>query len=168
CNSISDNSGLKNLADSSTTVVSDTTIFPNQTTFDADSIIIPKTFLHDTTIVSGNFILFLRPDSARFESYTKDPQSVIYETDSDFGFGIKGTHDSISKNTKYKNIKAIVSTDRYIIIKDCKNCPLTIDRDTIDYGVILSSAGGQIKTTYGFVHSGDYMQDVDEYFKIKK
>lgn len=128
---------------------------------------IPETHLHDTTTVSGNFILFLRPDSLRFQSYTLDDHSGIYETDSDFGFGITSTQDSLPKYKKYKNIQAVVSTNRYIIIKDCKSCPLTIDRDTIDYGIILSGKGREIKSTYEFVHSGDYLQEINEYFKIK-
>ncbi len=167
CNSNSDNSVQNNSAVSSPKVTSDTSISHKQISSIEDGITLPVTFLHDTTIVSGNFILFLRPDSARFESYTEAPRSGIYEADSDFGFGIAGTQDSLSKNKKYKNIKALISTDRYIIIKDCKNCPITIDRDTINYGVILSSTGRQIKSRYNFVHSGDYMQEVEEYFKIK-
>jgi hypothetical protein len=128
--------------------------------------VIPKSHLKDTTIISGNYVLFLRPDSLRFESYTKDSGSGIYEVDSDFGFGISVTIDSISESKRYKNIKTIVSEKRYIIIKDCKNSPLTIDRDTINYGLIMTAKGKEIKIST-FVHSGDYLYDVDEYFNIK-
>ncbi|MDP4262296.1 MAG: hypothetical protein Q8941_07170 [Bacteroidota bacterium] len=128
---------------------------------------IPKTHLKDTTIAGGDFILFLRPDSARFESYAEDEDSGINEADSDFGFGISNTEDSFSKNKQYKNIKILVSEARYILIKDCKTCPLTIDRDTINYGVIISSKGRQMETIYGQVHSGDYLQEVKDYFHLK-
>ncbi|MEK6616225.1 MAG: hypothetical protein AABZ32_08965 [Bacteroidota bacterium] len=43
---------------------------------------------------------------------------------------------------------------------------MTIDRDTIDYGLILSSKGKEIKINT-FLHSGDYLYDVDEYFNVK-
>jgi hypothetical protein len=125
-----------------------------------------KTHLHDTTVLNDSFLLFLRPDDARFESF--DPDSGIGDADSDFGVAISNTTDSISKNSKYKDIKVIVSTNRFITIKDCIACPLTIDRDSINYGIILSSKNREIKTTYGEVHSGDYLQDVNEYFGIKE
>jgi hypothetical protein len=131
-----------------------------------DSTVTLKTHLHDTTVLSGSFILFLRPDDARFESY--DPDSGIGDADSDFGVGISNTTDSLSKNKKYKGIKATVSTNRFITIMDCKTCPLTIDRDTINYGIILSSKSKQIVTTYGQVHSGDYLQEVSGYFGLKE
>ncbi len=131
-------------------------------------ITISKTHLQDTTIVSGNFILFLRPDNARFDSYAKEPDGGIYEADSDFGFGLQATIDTISKNRIYKSIKVIVSTDRYIIIKDCKAGPITIDRDTIDYGIILSSKDKEIMTGYNQIHSMDYTQEINDFFHIKK
>jgi hypothetical protein len=152
------------------TTVSDTTIIPNNSkafqTVNADPIFFPETHLKDTTIISGNFVLFLRPDSLRFESYIKDPDSGIYEVDSDFGFGISTTIDSISESKKYKNINTTISDKRYIIIKDCKNSPLTIDRDTIDYGLIMTSIGKEIRINT-ILHSGDYLDDVDEYFNIR-
>ena len=155
--------------DNNLKTVADTTISPNNSTsiqtVNVDTII-PETHLKDTTIISGNFVLFLRPDSLRFESYTQNPYSGIYEADSDFGFSISATIDSISERKKYKNIKTTVSEKRYIIIKDCKNSPLTIDRDTIDYGLIMTSKGKEIKINT-FLHSGDYLYDVDEYFNIK-
>jgi len=151
-----------------TTVLSDSTsnksIRSTVTRTRADSGETLKTHLHDTTILSGSFILFLRPDSARFESYDED--SGIYDADADFGVAITNSMDGISKNKKYHNLKALISTNRFIIIKDCKTCPLTIDRDTIDYGVILSAKNKPVRTTYGQVHSGDYLQDVNEYFSI--
>ena len=153
----------------STTVFDIVTSQNNSTsmqTSKVDAIVISETHLQDTAIISGNFVLFLRPDSLRFESYTKDPNSGIYEADSDFGFGISATMDSITNVKRYKNIKTSVSDKRYIIIKDCKNSPLTIDIDTIDYGLILTSKGKEIKINT-FLHSGDYLYDVDEYFNIK-
>lgn len=145
---------------------SDTSEFKNETTntknnneFTVD------THLQDTTKISGNFILFLRPDSLRFESYLA--QTEIKEADADFGYGIQGTMDSIVNNSKYRNIFAFVSTDRFILIQDCKSCPLLIDRDSINYGYILSGKKLELKTNYSQVHSGNYLQEINEYFKIK-
>ena len=129
------------------------------------STIITQTHLQDTTIIEGNFVLLLRPDSTRFDRYTKESDE-IYEADSDFGFGIAATMDSISNNIKYKNIRSAISVSRYIVVKDCKSCPLTIDRDTIDYGLILTAKNNEIKISK-VMHSGGYLHDIDEYFNIK-
>ncbi len=152
--------------DNKSTTVTDSIISQNNQTAKAYAVVIPETHLQDTTTISGSIVLFLRPDSLRFESYTKDPNSGIYEVDSDFGFGISATIDSISGSNKYKSIKTIVSDKRYIIIKDCKNAPLTIDRDTIDYGLILTSKGKEIKIST-LLHGGNYLSDVDVYFNLK-
>ena len=130
-----------------------------------DTAVIPETHLHDTTVVSGSFIIFLRPDSARFKSYIGDPGSGIYEVDGDFGVGLSNTIDSIAKIKKYESVKTVISTRRFIKIKDCKNSPLIIDRDTVDYGILLSQKGKGIKINT-FVHSGDYLKEVNEYFKL--
>lgn len=130
------------------------------------SVPIQETHLRDTIFIGGHFVLFLRPDSLRFESYAKDPDGGIYEADSDFGFAISATMDSMSRLKRYKDIKSNVSTERYIVIRDCKNCPRTIDRDEIDYGLILSSPGKDIKID-SFLHSGDYLYLVDKYFNLK-
>jgi hypothetical protein len=127
-----------------------------------------KTHLRDTTNVSGNFIIFLRPDDTRFDNYAKDNEGGIYEVDSDFGFGLQATIDTISKNKIYKDVKVLVSTERYIIIKDCKTGPITIDRDTINYGIIMSSKGKEIMKEYNQIYSIDYTQEINDYFHIKK
>ena len=123
------------------------------------------THLKDTTFIGGNFVLFLRPDSLRFNNYIKEGDE-IYEADSDFGFGISATIDSISKNNIYKNIGTTVTENRYIVIKDCQSCPLTFDRDTIDYGLIMISKDKKMRLST-FIHSWDYLQEIDEYFNIK-
>src|SRR4051812_9392917 len=46
--------------------------------------------LEDSIAISGDFVLFLRPDSIRFESYANEDEN-IYDADSDFGFGIAAT-----------------------------------------------------------------------------
>lgn len=122
------------------------------------------THLHDTTVAGGSFILFLRPDSARFESLASGGHPGIYEADSDFGFGIEGTRAGLFADRKYRHVKVLVSTDRYITINDCKSCPLTIDRDTVNFGVILSAEGKALRTTYNSVHGGDYLQEIAAYF----
>ena len=120
--------------------------------------------LQDTTIIKGDFVLFLRPDSIRFENYAKEDEN-IYDADSDFGVGISATMDSIARNKKYNDIHTSVSVKRYVVITDCKNCPQTIDRDTINYGLLLTSKGNKIKIQTN-LHSGDYLQEVDEYFDL--
>lgn len=122
--------------------------------------------LQDTITISGDYVLFLRPDSIRFENLA-DEEENIYDADSDFGFGISATTDSISKNKKYNNIHTSVSEKRFILIKDCKDCPQTIDRDTINYGVLLTSKGKEVRLQTN-LHSGNYLQDVDDYFSVNK
>ena len=125
------------------------------------------TRLKDSTFIRGNFVLFLVPDSLRFEHYSKEQNSGIYDADSDFGFGISATIDSFSQNKKYQNIEIAISDKRYILIEDGKNGPLTFDRDTINHGIIMTSKGKDFKINT-FLHSGDYLDDVDEYFVIKR
>jgi hypothetical protein len=137
---------------------------PNPINNETSDIQFSQHHLQDTTVIRGDFVLFLRPDSIRFENYSKEDEN-IYDADSDFGFGISATTDSISRNKKYNNIHTTISDKRYVVIMDCKNCPKTIDRDTINYGLILASKGKEIKIQTN-LHSGDYLQDVDEYFNM--
>lgn len=123
-----------------------------------------KTHLKDTTYIAGNVLLFLRPDDARYKELNDDPDNEVGEGDSDFGVSISNTQDSVAKNDKYKTIKVLVSTRRYISIKDCINCPLVIDRDSTDYGYILSGKGKKIDSSYNSVHSGHYLGEIDNYF----
>src|SRR5690349_11638830 len=51
--------------------------------------------LPDTTVVAGDFVLFLRPDSIRFQDYAKQDEH-IYEADADFAFGVSATMDSLA------------------------------------------------------------------------
>jgi hypothetical protein len=152
-------------ATNNSAIVSDTVPAKQLPNKKAAVMMYPSTHLRDTISVSGNFILFLLPDSARFESYDED--SGIYDADSDFGVGIANTLDTLQKNKKYKNIKGLSTLRRFIIIEDCLTCPKILDRDSVNYGVILSSKGKEIKKTYNQVHSGDYLQDVDDYFNVK-
>jgi|SRR5687767_8194479 len=142
----------------------DSIISTNAINKDINDIQFSQHHLQDTTVIKGDFILFLRPDSTRFENYAKEDEN-IYEADSDFGFGMSATIDSISRNKKYNNIHTTVSDKRYVVIMDCKNCPQTIDRDTINYGLLLTSKGKEIRIQTN-LHSGDYLQDVDEYFNV--
>ena len=95
------------------------------------------------------------PTAADSTKATSQPYSSTPKNDTaaDFGVGITNTRDSVSKNNKYKDIKVLVSTNRYICIKDCKDSPLIIDRDTVNYGYILSRQGHAIATSYNSVHS---------------
>jgi len=72
---------------------------------------------HDTSFVEGSLILFLRPNDARYAELDSTSDE-IGEGDADFGVGINSTLDSLKSNTQYKDIKGLVSTNRYIKIKD--------------------------------------------------
>ncbi len=145
----------------------DSTFTGKNNTEKAGSVPIEETHLQDTTFINRNFVLFLGPDSARFESYAKT-DATIYSVDEDFGVGISATMDSITKLKRYKAIQTGSSTKRYIVITGCKNCPITIDRDTIDYGLILTTKGKEIRIMQNNIHSGDYLDEVDTYFNYKK
>ncbi len=122
-----------------------------------------KTHLHDTTYVEGSFILFLCPNESRYaelESISED----VGTGDSDFGVGISNTLDSLKQNPQYSNIKGLVSTNRYINIKDCIGGPLVIDRDTVSYGFIMSAKGKHIDSALNSVHSRHYCGEIDSYF----
>ncbi|HZE85314.1 MAG TPA: hypothetical protein VE035_13460 [Puia sp.] len=131
-----------------------------------DTAVILKTHLTDTSYLAGNFILFLRPNEARYAELENDPDGGAGDADSDFGVGISNTIDSLRKNARYATVKALTSTKRYIFIKDCRNGPLVIDRDSVNYGTILSGKGKPISTTYNSVHSGNYLGEIDDYFSL--
>jgi hypothetical protein len=133
-----------------------------------DTVAVLKTHLRDTTFVAGNFILFLRPDDARYAELNNDPDNGAGEGDADFRVGISNTEDSVLKNSKYKDIKVLISTSRYICIKDCKDGPLVIDRDSVNCGYILSRQGHAIASSYNSVHSGDYLGELNEYFSMSQ
>ena len=56
------------------------------------------------------------------------------------------------------------STNRYIKIKDCLGGPLVIDRDTVNYGFIMSAKGKSFERLYDNIRSGDYLEEIDSYF----
>lgn len=147
------------------TLISETVFSEKTTQKNAENIIKVKTHLKDTIIIKGNFALFLRPDDARFESYANN-SDAIYIEDSDFDIHVSATMDCIENNERYKDIHTSISDNRYIVVKDCKNGPRVIDRDTINYGLILSGKGKDI-TIKTFIHSKDYLDMVDGYFNIK-
>jgi hypothetical protein len=122
-----------------------------------------NTHLHDTTFVEGSVILFLRPNDARYAELDSTSDE-IGEGDADFGVGINSTFDSLKSNTQYKDIKGLVSTNRYIKIKDCLDGPLVIDRDTVNYGFIMSAKGKSFERLYNNIRSGDYLEEIDSYF----
>jgi hypothetical protein len=132
-----------------------------------DSAVILKTHLSGTTYAAGSFILFLEPNGARYAELEKEAEGDAGDADTDFGIGISNTRDSVKKNERYKDIEVLTSTSRYICVKDCKNGPLIIDRDSVSYGFILSAKGRPIATTYNSVHSGDYLGELNEYFSLR-
>ena len=132
-----------------------------------DSAVVLKTHLRDTTYAGGSFILFLRPDDARYAELEKEVEGEAGDGDADFGAGIGSTQDSLKRNARYKDIKVLTSTNRFICISDCKNGPVIIDRDSVSYGFILSAKQRPIAKTYNSVHSGDYIGEIDEYFSLR-
>src|SRR4051812_17367068 len=80
-----------------------------------NSVGVPKTHLHDTEVVQGNFVLFLMPDSVRYESYVSDGEE-IGEVDADFGVGAVSTLDSLSGLARYKGISATTTEKRYVLV----------------------------------------------------
>jgi hypothetical protein len=130
----------------------------------ADSTKLIGTHLSDTAMFTGSWVIFLRPDSARFDFYSKKLKSGIGQTDEDFKDAIEMTGDSITGNKDFKGIKGMVSTKRYITFLDCKNGPVTIDRDTVNYGVILSETGRPIKAEQNVYGGPHYIKVIRKYF----
>lgn len=129
----------------------------------------PKTYKHKLNIkkndierISGNYVVFLRPSDKKFESLKNE--DGIYEVDSDFGFAIQSTIDSLNSQSDFKKINNIISTKRYFKLENCKNCQKTIDRDTILYGIILTAPNKDIKIISG-VQALNYLPLIREYFK---
>ncbi|MDQ3108973.1 MAG: hypothetical protein M3R17_03675 [Bacteroidota bacterium] len=135
--------------------------------FTKDSTKLVLTHLHDTVLIKGDWVIFLRPDSMRFESYTNELQSGIYEADADFGFAISMAIDTIVTNKDFKKLKAMVSTKRYITLVDCNGGPVTIDRDTVNYGVILSGTAKNFKAEQNVYPGQHYIKAIRKYFNVK-
>lgn len=133
----------------------------------ADSTKLVGPHLQDTAMFKGSWIIFLRPDSARLDFYSKKLESGIYKTDAEFGDAIAMTGDSVVGNASFKGIKGMVSTKRYITIVDCKECPVTIDRDTVNYGVILTATGKPLKAEQNVYDGPHYIKALKKYFGIK-
>lgn len=119
------------------------------------------TQLKDTVNIKGNYILILRPDSIRFQSYLNSGKEWIYEVDSDFGFGVSTALDSFNVN----GITESITDKRFVKISDCKNCPTIIDRDTLDYGVILTGENKEVKVDDNVFGSEYYIDLFKNYFK---
>ena len=105
--------------------------------------------------------MILRPDSLRFQSYLDSGKEWIYEVDSDFGFGFSIALDSLS----FDGVTEEVTEKRYVKIIECKGCPLIIDRDTIDYGFILTQPNKKIEIDNNVFPSEYFIERFEEYFK---
>ncbi|MFN8428508.1 MAG: hypothetical protein U0V04_00880 [Spirosomataceae bacterium] len=119
--------------------------------------------LKDTVKIRGKSILILLPDSLRFLSYVNSGQEWIYEVDSDFGFGFSKALDSLN----IEGINEEITVKRYVEIIDCKGCPFTVDRDTINYGYILTKPSGEIEIDKNVFGAEYYIQSFENYFKKK-
>jgi hypothetical protein len=134
----------------------------------ADTSTIRNKPLSDTTFIDGNHVTFLCPDDNRYAFLSHDPHAGFREKDSVFGDATTMAIDAIIHNKNFKGIRAIISYRRYIVIKDGKNCPITIDRDTINYGVILSGKNKELKFEKNVFPGEHYIQLVKDYFNLKK
>lgn len=119
----------------------------------------------DTLRIEGKYVIFLRPSDEKFKSLEDQPG--IYESDSDFGFGISLTIDSLETIPIYSKIRNTITVDRYIEILDCADCPKIIDRDSILYGLILTAPNQRTKIITS-IHSMPYLDEIDEYFGLKR
>lgn len=111
--------------------------------------------------IEGKTVVFLRPDSIKF--LQNENVEGIYESDADFGFAIQNTMAEAKKNPKYSSVSFRIATDRFLEIKDCKECPKIVDRDSIFYGILLTAPGKKIKIRKG-VLSGNNLEIIEEYF----
>lgn len=116
--------------------------------------------LSDTLHISRKTIAILRPDSARFQSYVQAGDNRIYEADSDFGFG---THEAL-ESFEMEGVKELYTTRRYISIRDCATCPRIVDRDTIDYGIILTRPHEEIMIDDKIFGKEYYLEMFESYF----
>lgn len=117
-----------------------------------------------SSLIKGKSVIFIRPSEEKFESL-KDKEG-IYEVDSDFGFAIQHTMDGLSSQSKYKNLKFYVITDKFIDIQDCKNGPVKIDTDTLLYRTILTAPEKEIQIINDIYPMG-YLSVIDEFYGIK-
>jgi hypothetical protein len=128
----------------------------------------PLSHLRDTTFISGNTIIFLRPDAVRFEELMQAEAHGLLEADGDFGWGISQTMaDLQSDSVKFNSVRAEIVTARYVALEGCADCPAVIDRDTVNYGVIFTGTGRKNKPAFNAIHSWSYGQEIKEYFGLR-
>lgn len=118
------------------------------------------TTLTGTTFIKGKTVVILRPDSLRFNSYLTHGDEWIYEVDSDFAFGITGALDSLKHLDYFKSVKVVSSANRYIVIEP----NYIVDRDSINYGLILISPNKTVIVDENIYGKGYYYQIIHNYF----
>jgi hypothetical protein len=127
---------------------------------------VPALHLKDSIQVDGDAVVFLVPDSIRFGQLNADPASGTAEVDSDHGYAIQQTVDSIKKDPMYKGITITVTNSRYIHFASCATCTPWMDRDSINYGYVMTGPGRKPVMAINTVHSGDYLQEIHGYYGI--
>lgn len=125
-----------------------------------------STHLKDSVKVYGDAVVFLRPDSLRYEELNMEPDNGAAEVDSDHGFAIQQTIDSVEKDPLYRGITITVTDSRFIHFSDCVGCSGWMDRDTVNYGYVMTGPGRKPMMLINTVHSGDYLQEIHAYFGI--
>ncbi|MGB4772643.1 MAG: hypothetical protein WBP58_14345 [Chitinophagaceae bacterium] len=126
----------------------------------------PVSHLKDSIRVDGDAVVFLVPDSTRFGQLNADPESGALEVDSDHGYAIQQTVDSIRKDALYIGITITVTHTRYIQFVDCVICTPWMDRDSINYGYVMTGPGRKPMMAINTVHGGDYLQEIHEFYGI--
>jgi hypothetical protein len=127
---------------------------------------VPASHLKDSIQVDGDAVVFLVPDSIRFGQLNADPASGAAEVDSDHGYAIQQTIYSIKKDRMYQGITITVTNTRYIHFSGCATCGPWMDRDSINYGYVMTGPGRKPVMAINTVHSGDYLQEIHEYYGI--
>lgn len=110
--------------------------------------------------VKSPAIIVCRPDSLTFQAHLDQGEDWIYELDSDFGFNTYMALDSFNMD----GITETYTTKRYVNITNSE-FNTTIDRDSIEYGIILChpNKAPLIDTeTYGYLY---YIQLFETYFR---
>lgn len=127
----------------------------------------PKVFTNSVktnkSVFEGNQILFIRPSDEKFKSL--EGEQGIYEVDSDFGFGIQRTIDSLELHPKYEKINFEVVTSKFLEISDCKNAPILINTDTLLYRALLTAPEKELQILG--VNSSGYFQAIDAFYEVE-
>ncbi|UKN03797.1 hypothetical protein K6119_09870 [Paracrocinitomix mangrovi] len=121
--------------------------------------------LKDSTFINGKHVVIFIPDTVRFNSYLEKGEEWIYEVDSDFGFGISDALDSLEQEKFFKDVKTTSTENRYVIINGNYNQDVIIDRDTINYGLLLTAPNHEYQIDDNIYGMSYYYDLIKAYFQ---